>query len=141
MKKYILSIAAIIAASSFAYAALTASDDTAGSADSGAWFTASASGKVTFPDGTTNGPLIQFSPSTNVSLAYGGGDGTIYSLGSYHSSGTKAYATSSVDAKIYMFDLGSPPGSDAVPTTLSTIPVPTGTPLTVTFGDGWSYLK
>lgn len=136
MKKIVLSILTIMTVSSFAYAALTKSADT-GNATDGTWFAAADSGKVTFPANTTNGPLIQFTPSTNVSMAYGSGDGTIYTFGTYHNAGTKEYATSSVDAKIFMFDLGSPPG-DTAP---ASIPVPTGTPLVVTFGDGWSSLK
>lgn len=140
MKKYILTLVAVLVVSSFAYAALTESIDT-GSAADGAWFKAAASGKVTFPGSTTNGPLIQFTPSANVSMAYDCNDGTIYSFGTYHSSGTKLYSTSSTDAKIFMYDLGGAPGDVSAPTVK--IPTVEGTApaLTVTYGSGWSALK
>lgn len=135
MKKYVLSLVAILAISSFAYGALTKAADTGTAAD-GSWFAPSDSGKITFPANTTNGPLIQFTPSANVSMAYDCDDGTVYSFGSYHSAGTKAYGTSSTDAKIYMKDLGAPPGDTA-----PTVVIPTISSNAVSYGAGWSAIK
>jgi len=140
MKKYVLSLVAILAISSLAYGALTKSNDTSGSAPDGSWFAASDSGKITFPTTTTNGPRIVFTPSANVSMAYDCNDGTIYSFGSYHSAGTKAYGTSSTDAKIYMQDLGGAPG-DTAPTIVIPTISGTGAAQTVSYGAGWSAIK
>lgn len=139
MKKLVcLTLLIAFATAGIAYAALTKAADTGTAAD-GAWYAAADSGMITFPSDNTNGPLIQFKPSANVSMAYNCTDGTIYTLGSYHSSGTKLYGTSSVEAKIYMFDLAAageaaPPGDTAPTTTIPTAAAPN-------FSTGWSAIK
>ena len=111
MKFKLLAIAAIVSlgAASSAFATSTA-------------WTAQTNGQITF-GGATPGPQIVFKPSANVSMAYDSqSTGVSYTVGSYHAAGTKIYGTSSADAKIYMWNLNTPPG-DTAPT--KTIPADT----------------
>lgn len=60
------------------------------------------------------GVTFQVKPSANVGTTLAAdANGTAYVAGTYHSSGTKSYATSSVDAKIYMKENASQ-AADAV---------------------------
>ena len=98
------------------------------------WVTQAADGTVTFPANTTNGPQITFKPSANVSMAYDCSLGTVYTIGGYHSSGTKVFGTSSTDAKIYMYDLGAAPGAVA-----PSVVIPAAS--AIAWGAGWTALK
>jgi hypothetical protein len=131
IKKIALFAALLMITASIAYAVT-------GVAPSTAWKSQDTDGTITFPADTTNGPLLSFKPSANVHMAYDS-TGQVYSLGSYHESGVKIYASTSGDSKIYMFDLATPPGSTA-PTTL----IPAKADVTAagaSWGAGWSALK
>lgn len=51
-------------------------------------------------------PTLNIKPSANVSLGYDTvtGTGISYSLGSFHSTGTRSFGSSSTDTNIYYFD-------------------------------------
>lgn len=132
----LLALSLVVLISTFSFAVV-------GVAPSTTWVFQEADGTITFPADTTNGPLLTLKPSANVAMAYdssGTAAGIAYTVGAYHKSGVKIYGSSSGDAKIYMFDLGTPPG-DTAPTTK----VPASTTVTVDgstgWGDGWSALK
>jgi len=130
IKTLALFAALLMITASVAYAATATAPSTA-------WVAQATDGTVTFPGDTTNGPLLSFKPSANVSMAYDSATpGTSYSVGAYHTSGAKAYSTSSADSKIYMIDF--PPA-----TGIGTIVIPAvatvGT--STQWGAGWSALK
>jgi hypothetical protein len=100
-----------------------------------AWVAQDTDGTITFPATTTNGPTLSFKPSANVKMAYdSAAGGQTYSVGAYHTSGVKAYATSSGDSKIYMLDFaaGGTPGVIPAVATVGTA---------TQWGTGWSALK
>lgn len=103
------------------------------------WQGQQTDGTITFPAGTTNGPLLSFKPSANVHMAYDS-DGVVYSVGSYHEAGVKIYSSTSGDSKIYMFTLLVPPGSTA-PTTVIPARSTVGASGSSGWTAGWSALK
>lgn len=126
-KKLALVAALLVISASVAYSA----------APGTGWVAQDAAGKITFPGSTTNGPTIDFKPSANVKMAYDcATPGTTFSLGAYHTSGSKAYSTSSADSKIYMIDF--PPA-----TGIGTIVIPAVSTVggSSQWGAGWSALK
>lgn len=101
MKNKIVLLAAVLslgfAANVFAASASSASGSASG------WVTAT-SGSINFglKSGTPATPLLTLKPSANVVLYYTVyGTNTAYVAGSYHTSGSFAYGTSSVDTNIF----------------------------------------
>ncbi len=98
------------------------------------WGTATSNGTWTL--GTTV-QLTGIKPSANVSLAYGATSETInsattgiaYSFGTYHSSGTFSYGSSSGDTNIFRY-----PKNDAD----NTFTPPPASPATATAGCDWT---
>ena len=134
MKKIIaaLLMSALVAVIAYAGAPTTAADT--GTAADGKWDIAATSGKITYPGDTTNGPLLEVIPSANVGMAYNCTDGTLYTLGTYHSNGTKVFGTNSIDAKLYFQDTGAVFGTNAPSVDIPTVSSPG-------FGAAWTALK
>lgn len=126
-----LKVLALIAA----FGLLAAGIAVAGNGVGTSWVAQDTAGQIIYPSNTTNGPLITFKPSANVHMAYDCSNGTTYTVGSYHSSGTKVYGTSSGDAKIYMYDTGAAIGDPAVS---GLVTIPAASTVTETGSDGWT---
>jgi len=102
-------------------------------AGNSSWLSPQANG--TWSLGTTV-VLTGIKPSANVILGYGSTTATVnsvttgiaYALGTYHTSGTFSYATSSGDTNIFRF----PQKSD------NTFQVPPASPTTATAGSDWT---
>lgn len=125
MKKILLTAAVIVMAYSTSVFAAASS-----------WITAGADG--TYSLGTTaNHQLLGIKPSANVRLGYGSTTQTIntvttgiaYCLGTYHTSGTFTYATSSGDTNIFRY-----PKNEAN----NTFTAPPDAPTTATAGATWT---
>lgn len=86
--------------------------------------------------GITAGTTVTtvFKPSANVHMAYGGVNGTVYTIGTYHESGNRAFGTSSTETTLYYTELGTSPGATG---TVTQIP----DPATPTYGTGWTSVK
>lgn len=92
---------------------------------------AAASSAQTFTDAgtmTVGAPTVIIKPSKNVKVVYkassdvAGNGAAMYSISSFHSSGTKLYASSSGDTKIFMKDatvIADPPTAPAVGASMS----------------------
>jgi len=109
-----------------------------GTAPGTGWVKQETDGTITFAADTTNGPLLSFRPSANVHMAYDS-TGQVYSIGSYHESGVKIYASTSGDSKVYMYDLATPPGAVD-----PSIKIPAKADVSASgasWGSGWSALK
>lgn len=106
-----------------------------------AW-TAPISGAFTLGGVATGTASLAVKPSANVYLAYQGGAsptaGTTYSLGTFHTSGSKLFGSSSVETNIFYFDKGVAIGA----TTSVTPAIPTPTSIAVgAFAAGWTASK
>jgi len=89
------------------------------------------SGNLAFTaTGVGTGVVFNVKASANVHVSLQGNDGTGYVVASYHSSGSKAYATGSGDSRIYMKDKG----------TATTFPTPPTIAATVDW-TGWTAVK
>lgn len=100
MKKITLLIAAALLATSGIAFAVDATIPTG----TPAWTGPPSDGTISYQATKVGaGVVFQVKPSANVGATLAAdANGTAYVAGTYHSSGTKTYATSSVDAKIYM---------------------------------------
>ena len=105
-----------------------------------AW-TAPASGAFTLGGVATGTSALTVKPSANVYMAYMGGAsptaGTTYSLGTFHTSGSKLFGSSSVETNIFYYDKGAAIGaSNPDPK------IPTATSIaTGAFTAGWTASK
>ena len=82
-----------------------------------AWVDRGTDGSVTFT-GTSPIPSLTIKPSANVFFSWDVlSNGTTYSIGTIHTSGTFTYATSSVDTNIYRWSNDAPTYSNANATT------------------------
>jgi hypothetical protein len=107
---------------------------------SAAWLTTANDGSVTIDaGGVATGLTLTAKVSANVTLGYTAGpSGVAYTVASYHSSGTKSYATSSADTRIYMADNGN----NVTQTAVKAEPAITvsGTTLSIAW-TGWTPVK
>jgi len=92
--------------------------------------------------GTPATPLLTIKPSANVYMAYKGGAnptaGTTYSLGTFHTSGSKLFGSSSVETNIFYYDKGVAIGA----TTDVTPAIPDSTSIAAgAFAAGWTASK
>jgi hypothetical protein len=77
------------------------------------WVDRGADGSVSFTSASNSIPLIM-KPSANVFFSWDVlANGTTYSIGTIHTSGTFTYATSSVDTNIYRWSNDAPTYSNA----------------------------
>jgi len=123
MKIKVLALAAIftLCVSASSFAAVT-------------WGTANADGSFTIGN-TANGPQLIIKPSANVTLGYESTSGISYSVGTYHSSGTKTYGTTNGDTRIYMYE-------NTAQTSAQVPPADPNSNLGVTtWGAGWTAMK
>lgn len=122
-------------------ALLTVSTSAAYAINDLAW-TAPISGAFTLGGVATGTASLAVKPSANVYLAYQGGAsptaGTTYSLGTFHTSGSKLFGSSSVETNIFYYDKGVAIGA----TTSVTPAIPTPTSIAVgAFAAGWTASK
>ena len=130
MKK-ILAIVAVLSLSS-----------TAAYAINNLTWTAPTSGAFTLGGVATGTASLVVKPSANVYMAYQGGAtptaGTTYSLGTFHTSGSKLFGSSSVETNIFYYDKGVAIGAST--TVTPAIPTPTSI-ATGAFAAGWTASK
>lgn len=93
---------------------------------------------------TTTGSKIDFAfkPSSNVVFGYGPSTtGITYSLGTFHSTGTRSFGTTSTDTNIYYFDNAAI--SKANTTTDAAAPgdAPATSSTLIAWGTGWTASK
>jgi hypothetical protein len=98
------------------------------------WGTAAADGSFTIGN-TANGPQLVIKPSANVKLGYESTSGISYSVGTYHSSGTKSYGTTNGDTRIYMYENVTQASAQVPPAD------PNTSAGTTTWGAGWTAMK
>jgi len=132
MKK-LLAIAAVLS--------LSAAAVYGGDLNSTSW-TAPTSGAFTLGAATGGSQKLVVKPSANVYMAYMGGAsptaGTTYSLGTFHTAGSKLFGSSSVETNIFYYDKGVAIGA----TTSVTPVIPTATSIAVgAFTAGWTASK
>ena len=134
MKK-LLAIAAVLSLSAAAAAVY------GGNVNSTAW-TAPTSGAFTLGAATNASAQLNVKPSANVYMAYMGGAaptaGTTYTLGTFHTSGSKLFGSSSVETNIFYYDKGVAIGAST--TVTPAIPTPTSI-ATGAFAAGWTASK
>jgi len=105
-------------------------------------WTAPTSSAFTLGAATASTPLLVVKPSANVYMAYMGGAaptaGTTYSLGTFHTSGSKLFGSSSVETNIFYYDKAVAIGA----TTTVTPAIPSPTSIAVgAFAAGWTASK
>lgn len=112
-----------------------------GDLNSTAW-TDPTSGAFTLGAGTNASQKLVVKPSANVYMAYMGGAaptaGTTYTLGTFHTAGSKLFGSSSVETNIFYYDKGVAIGAvkDVTPT------IPSATQIVVgAFAAGWTASK
>jgi hypothetical protein len=101
------------------------------------------SGAFTLGAATGGTKKLEVKPSANVMMAYMGGDaGTVYTLGTGHSSGSKLFGSSSLETNIYFFDNVVALGTDLTKGTWTSQTIPSATGLKAgAFGAGWTASK
>lgn len=107
-----------------------------------AWITPGSDGSATIPRQTSASLVIK--PSANVVLGYDTiATGMTYSLGTFHTTGTMSYATTSTDTNIYRFDNAgaSSPLANAIATATKGPNAPATNSTTVSWGTGWTASK
>jgi len=97
---------------------------------------ANVSGECIIPVTSTR-PALNIKPSANVELGYDtiAATGISYSLGSFHSTGTKSFGSSSTDTNIYYFDNAG--AATPIANTHGTATKPPNAPTTSTTQIAW----
>lgn len=107
-----------------------------------AWITPGSDGSATIPRGTSASLIIK--PSANVVLGYDTiATGATYSLGTFHTTGTMSYGTSSTDTNIYRFDNAgaATPLANTIATATKVPDAPTDTNNQISWPAGWTASK
>ena len=132
MKNKVLMLAAV-----FTFA-LAANSFAASSAFT--WLT--TTGGAATPTITSPNPTFSFKPSANVTFGLSvEATGVSYSLGTFHTSGTRTYATTSTDTNIYYFDNAAASLANSASTATKPADAPATATTMVSWGTGWSASK
>lgn len=109
-----------------------------------AWITTSAAGEAVIPVTGTR-PALNLKPSANVVVGYDtvALTGVAYSLGTFHTTGTKSFGTNSTDTNIYYFDNAN--AATPIANTIAAATKPPNSPTTsasqVAWPTGWTSAK
>jgi hypothetical protein len=106
-----------------------------------AWI-ANVSGECIIPVTGTR-PALNIKPSANVTLGYDtvAGSGISYSLGSFHSTGTRSFGSSSTDTNLYYFDNAAAGIANTINTATPVPDAPTTATTQIAWGAGWTASK
>lgn len=105
-----------------------------------AWLT--TTGGAATPTITSPNPTFAFKPSSNVIFGFSvDAAGISYSLGTFHSTGTRSFGTTSTDTNIYYFDNAAANLANTVAEATKPGDSPATATTLIAWGTGWTASK